>query len=137
MAKKDKKEEKKLAKKAAKTAEKLAKKAKKGKRDKIAEKTAADMAEELRAQREAALDVEEPLAEDVIAVVEQTEAEVAEEAAASAAYAPVEGEKLKVISLKMPESLIAATDEAAAVYGEGVSRSEFIRIAIEKMVNEK
>ena len=137
MAKKDKKEEKKLAKKAAKAAEKLAKKAKKGKRDKIAEKAAAEMAEELRAQREAALDVEEPLAEDAVAVVGQTEAEVAEEAAASIAYAPVEGEKLKVISLKMPESLIAATDEAAAAYGEGVTRSEFIRIAIEKMVNEK
>ena len=96
-----------------------------------------EMAEELRAQREAALDVEEPLAEDAVAVVGQTEAEVAEEAAASIAYAPVEGEKLKVISLKMPESLIAATDEAAAAYGEGVTRSEFIRIAIEKMVNEK
>lgn len=132
MSKKDKKKaEKRAEKKALKAA---AKKAKKGK---LLEAKAADMAEELRAQREAVSDVEEPLAEDAVAVVEQTEAEVAEEAATSAAYAPVEGEKLKVISLKMPESLIAATDEAAAAYGEGVSRSEFIRIAIEKMVNEK
>ena len=131
MSKKDKKAEKKAEKKALKAA------AKKAKKDKLLEAKAAEMAAELRSEREAALDVEDPQAVDAVAVVEQKlDQKVEEPEAASTPYTPVEGEKLKVISLKMPESLIEATDEAAANCGDGVSRSEFIRMAIERMVNE-
>ena len=55
----------------------------------------------------------------------------------AAVYTPVAGEKLKTISVKMPGSLVEAADAAARAYGEaGVSRSEYIRLAIEKMLNE-
>ena len=135
MGKKDKKEEKKLAKKAAKAAKK-AKKGK-GKAEEIAAKTAAEMAEELRVEREAVTDVEEQLVEDAVAVVEEKQAKPVE-APAAVAYEPSEGEKLKTVSIKMPESLVAAADAAAAAYGEeGITRSEFIRLAIEKLVNEQ
>ena len=137
MGKKEKKlakEEKKLAKKAAKAA---AKKAKKDKRKDISAKAAADMAEELRAEREAAMDVEETLVEDAVAVVEEKKAQPAQEPKPEVLYEPIEGDTLKTVSIKMPATLVDAADKAAAVYGEGgVSRSEFIRIAIEKLVNE-
>ena len=133
MSKKDKKAEKKAAKKEAKAA---AKKAKKDKLKKIAEKPEA-LAEELRAQSEAVLAVDESLAEDAVAVVEQKQAPAPKKAKAAANYTPVEGDKLRTVSIKMPVSLIEAADKAAAVYGgEGISRSEFIRVAIEKLVNE-
>lgn len=125
MSKKDKK-----AKKEAKAA------VKKAKKDKQKKAKAAELAEELRAEREAVLDVEEPLAEDAVAVVAEQKQAV-KEPLPSTAYAPVEGEKLKAVSIKMPASLVDAADKAAAVYGDtGVSRSEFIRLAIEKLVNE-
>jgi hypothetical protein len=135
MGKKDKKLEKKLAKKAAKAA---IKKAKKDKTKEIAAKAAVEMAEKLRAEREAALDVEELLVEDAVAVVEETEAQAEKKPAPAVTYEPVEGDKLKTVSIKMPESLVEAADKAAAAYGEeGISRSEFIRLAIEKLVNEQ
>ena len=127
-----KKEEKKLAKKAAKAEKKAAKKAK---QREISAKAAAEMADGLRAQREAALDVEEKSVEDAVAVVEEKkQAKPAKKPAADAAYKPVEGDLLKTVSIKMPASLVAAADVAATT--KGISRSEFIRLAIEKLVNE-
>ncbi|MDO4400206.1 MAG: ribbon-helix-helix protein, CopG family [Coriobacteriia bacterium] len=131
MSKKDKKKDlAKAEKKAAKKAEKAAaKKAKKEELKKLAGKPE-ELAEELRAQREASLAVDESSVEDAVAVVEQKQVP-------APAYVPVEGDKLRTVSIKMPASLIEAADKAAAAYGaEGVSRSEFIRIAIEKLVNE-
>ena len=131
VSKKDKKKEEKLAKKATKSA---VKKAKKKKLKEIASKSE-EMVKELRAAREAVAVVEEPLAEDVVAVVKQEQVEPADKKAA--AYVPVVGDTLRTVSIKMPVTLIEAADKAAAAYGgEGVSRSEFIRLAIEKLVNE-
>ena len=126
-----KKEEKKLAKKAAKAEKKAAKKAK---QKEISAKAAAEMAEELRAQREAAFDVEEKSVEDAVAVIGEKQAEPVAKPAADAAYKPVEGDLLKTVSIKMPASLVAAADVAATT--KGISRSEFIRLAIENLVNE-
>jgi hypothetical protein len=133
VSKKDKKAEKKAAKKETKAA---AKKAKKDKLKKIAEKPE-ELAEELRAQSEAALAVDESLVKDAVAVVEQKQVPAPKKAKPAVTYTPVEGDKLRTVSIKMPVSLIEAADKAAAVYGgEGISRSEFIRVAIEKLVNE-
>lgn len=131
MSKKDKKKESaKAAKKAAKKETKAAlKKAKKAKQEKLAIKSE-ELAEELRAEREAVLDVDESSAKDVVAVIEQKNSP-------EPMYMPVDGDKLRTVSIKMPAGLIEAADNAAAAYGgEGISRSEFIRIAIEKLVNE-
>lgn len=127
MSKKDKKKE--LAKAAKKEAKAALKKAKKAKLEKLAGKSK-ELAEELRAEREALLAVDESSAKDAVAVIEQKNSP-------EPIYMPVEGDKLRTVSIKMPAGLIEAADKAAAAYGEdGVSRSEFIRIAIEKLVNE-
>lgn len=53
----------------------------------------------------------------------------------AAKYVSVEGDTLKTISIKMPSALVAAADAAAASYAEGVSRSEYIRTALEAFIN--
>ena len=134
MSKKDKKKE--LAKAAKKGAKAAAKKAEKEKLKKLASKSV-ELAEELRAEREATMAVDEASAGDAVAVVEQKQEKKKQKKASAAAYVPVEGDKLRTISIKMPNGLIEAADKAAAAYGEGgVSRSEFIRVAIEKLINE-
>ena len=139
MSKKDKKKE--LAKAAKKGVKAAAKKAEKEKLKKLASKSV-ELAEELRAEREATVAVDEASAGDAVAVVEQKqdkkqEKKQKQKKASAAAYVPVEGDKLRTISIKMPNGLIEAADKAAAAYGEGgVSRSEFIRVAIEKLINE-
>lgn len=111
--------------------EKEAKKAKK-KAAKRAVQGALLAAESLVAEEIAAVAVEEPAVEEPVAVAEPAE----EPAPKEPLYTPVEGEPLKTVSIKMPVSLVEAADKACKVYGgEGVSRSEFIRIAIEKLVN--
>ena len=136
MSKKDKKKE--LAKAAKKGAKAAAKKAEKEKLKKLASKSV-ELAEELRAEREATLAVDEASVGDAVAVVEQKQEKKKQKKAQAPvpAYVAVEGDKLRTISIKMPNGLIEAADKAAAAYGEGgVSRSEFIRVAIEKLINE-
>ena len=68
----------------------------------------------------------------------QAPAPAPKKAAPAVSYVPVEGDRLRTVSIKMPVTLIEAADKAAAVYGgEGISRSEFSRVAIEKLVNEQ
>ena len=85
------------------------------------------------------------VAEEAAATAATTEATTAEapvEAPAAssvdtsaAKYVAVEGDTLKTISIKMPSQLVAAADVAAASYAGGVSRSEYIRTALETFIN--
>lgn len=131
MAKKDKKKavEKELKKAAKLTAAKAAKKA--------AKKAAAEKAlKELIEAVEPVAAVEEPVApepaEVEAVVVEAPEEEKPVEKPALALAPAAEGEPWKTVSIKMPVSWVETIDKAAQAYGdEGVSRSEYIRMALE------
>ena len=132
-----KKEAKKALKKAAKVA---ARKKQQEKRMKSAA-AAAGIAQAVRAMEEAseampAIALE--LADEKAAAQKVPKPEAPEAPAQKTpAYTPVEGEPMKTVSIKMPVSLVEAADAAAKAYApEGVSRSEYIRLAIEKLLNE-
>ena len=121
---------------AAKAAQKPGKK--KGKKAGKAGKAVLAQAELLAAPvAEAA--AEEPVAPVAEAPAEQAAPEAAAaagEAAATKTLPPIEkGEPWKTVSVKMPVSRLAAIDAAAKAYGDaGVTRSEYIRLALDEFL---
>lgn len=147
MAKKAKKAiEDKAAKKLAKAAIKGA--AKKKSAEKLSLKKAAKMAAAIEAA-EAIAEAQQAIDQKMLDAIEEVaEAEAAAPEAAEApkaaaapekpalSLAPIaEGEQWKTVSIKMPVSWVETIDKAAKAYGdEGVSRSEFIRMALEEFL---
>lgn len=134
-------EEKMKAKVAKKMAKKGAKKKEKSK-EKVKSKDELAAAAAVEAEKPAEAPAEqkpEPVEAKAPAAAKQPAAAKVEAPAAPAAQTAfpeaAEGEQWKAVSLKMPVSHIAVVDAAAKAYGEnGVSRSEFIRIALDTFI---